>query len=155
MSEDSIIFHFDALMQDRHFFPKTIGYESLSTSDMTLISDDSLRLIITELYEVTFSRVKEWDESNPRWDIGLILNPYWKKHFVLSNEIVSKPQNNMNPSIYRFKLNSVKEIRKDNNLQIDLQHSTQLRGRKIWLAKTGIERINTALQKLREGIEGL
>ncbi len=153
MSEDSIIFHFDALMQDRHFFPKTIGYESLKSSDMTLVSDDSLRLIITELYEITFPRIKEWDESNTRWDIGMLLNPYWKKHFMLSNQIAYRQHNSLGAPLYSFKLMSEEEIRQDIDLQIDLQQSTQLRGRKISLTKSGIDRIKTTLQAIHEGLE--
>jgi hypothetical protein len=80
--EDSIVLYFRLLSGDQHFFPDSSGYETLKSSGMNTISNDSLRLRITEAYEEGFPRVKEWDESNPRWDIGAVFHPYLKKHFV-------------------------------------------------------------------------
>lgn len=155
MSEDSIVFHFNGLSQDRHFFPKTIGYESLKSSDMTIVSNDSLRLMITELYEIIFPRIKEWDESNPRWDIGIILHPYLKKHFLLSDEIVENKLYSSANHIYSFKLNSLSGIRNDNEFQIDLQETFQFRSRKVSLFKLGIDRINRIINNIEEELERL
>ncbi|MGB5480873.1 MAG: DUF6090 family protein [Eudoraea sp.] len=155
MLEDSIYLHFNRLSQDRHFFPKSSGYESLKSSDMNIISNDSLRMIITELYELTFPRIKEWDESNPRWDIGIVLYPYYKKHFILTDEVVENKM--FTPAIltYNFKLKSLEDIRNDNDFQIDLQEVFQLRNRKIWLNRLGIGSIELVLSNIDKELERL
>ncbi|WP_157473433.1 DUF6090 family protein [Eudoraea adriatica] len=145
MLEDSIFLHFSSLSQDRHFFPNSSGYESFKSSDMNIISNDSLRLEITELYELTFPRIKEWDESNPRWDISMALHPYYKKHFILTDQIVGNQLNYSRYPEYKFKIKSISEIRNDNELQIDLQETFQIRRRKIGLNFAGIDRIELVL----------
>jgi hypothetical protein len=153
MPEDSIVLHFYQLSQDRHFFPKTAGYESLKSSDMTIISNDSLKVMITELYEVTFRRIKEWDESNPRWDIGMALYPYLKKHFILTDEILEKELNISGIPLHKLKLKSLEEIRNDNDFRIDLQETFQQRNRKIWLTKIGIDSINRTRRNIIKELE--
>ncbi len=155
MLEDSIFLHFHSLSQDRHFFPNSSGYESLKSSDMNMISNDSLRLQITELYELTFPRIKEWDESNPRWDIGIVLQPYYKKHFILTDEIVIERSTSSRFPTYKSKLKSLDEIRNDNELQIDLQQTFQIRRRKIGLNLTGIDRIELVLSDINNELEKL
>ena len=153
MPEDSIAYHFIRLSQDRHFFPKTTGYESLKSADMTLISNDSLKRNITGLYEMTFPRIKEWDESNPIWDIGTALHPYLKKHFILSDEIAENAWNISGILTYKLKLKSVEKIRKDNDFLIDLQDTFQKRNRKIWLTKIGVDSIKYTRNNILKELE--
>ncbi len=148
MSEDSIFLYFRSLVQDRHFFPNSSGYESFKSSEMNIISNDTLRLMITEIYELTFPRIKEWDESNPRWDISMVLLPYYKKHFILTDQLVENQLNYSRYPEYKFKLKSIEEIRNDNELQIDLQQTFQMRRRKIGLNVNGIERIELVLSDI-------
>jgi hypothetical protein len=155
MIEDSIFMHFNRFSQDRHFFPKSSGYESLKSSDMNIISNDSLRMLISELYELTFPRIKEWDESNPRWDIGIVLYPYYKKHFILTDEIVENKMHTPAILTYNFKLKSLEDIRNDNDFQIDIQEVFQLRNRKIWLNGLGIVKIELVLSNINKELERL
>ena len=122
---------------------------------MNIISDDSLRMIITELYELTFPRIKEWDESNSRWDIGIVLHPYYKKHFILTDEIVQNKLNTSGILTYNFKLKSLEDIRNDNDFQIDLQETYQLRNRKIWINRLGIDKIEWVLSNINKELERL
>jgi hypothetical protein len=112
-------------------------------------------LQITELYELTFPRIKEWDESNPRWDIGIVLQPYYKKHFILTDEIVVERSTSSRFPTYKSKLKSLDEIRNDNELQIDLQQTFQIRRRKIGLNLTGIDRIELVLSDINSELEKL
>ncbi len=153
LPEDSIIIHFSNLSQDRHFFPNSSGYESLKSSDMNLVSNNSLRLMITQLYELNFPRIKEWDESNPRWDIGNMLYPYLKKHFTLTDQEIG---NDFTPAPfprYKLKLRSLDAIKADNDLQIDLHETFQFRSRKIALNKTGIEEVKRVLFEINVELE--
>ena len=155
MPEDSISMHFLRLSQDRHFFPKTTGYESLKSSDMTIISNEALKKNITELYEGIFPRIKEWDESNSRWDIGLALHPYVKKHFILTDETVENKMNISGILTYKLKLKSLDAIRSDNDFRIDLQETFQMRNRKIWLTKMGVDSIQWTHNQIAEELERL
>ncbi|MEN2281318.1 DUF6090 family protein [Algoriphagus sp. SE2] len=155
MLEDSIFLHFSYLSQDRHFFPNSVGYESFKTSEMNIISNDTLRLEIAELYELTFPRIKEWDESNPRWDISMALHPYVNKHFIITDQLVENQISYSRYPEYKLILKSLDEIRNDNGLQIDLQETFQIRRRKINLNLTGIERIESVLSDINNELEKL
>jgi hypothetical protein len=155
LPEDSIIHHFNILNLDQHFFPNSIGYNVLKSSNMNIISNDSLRMMITELYEVGFPRVKEFDESNPRWDIGALLQPYYKKHFYLTDEILENQSSYVGYQRYKLKLRSIEKIRNDDEFQIDLQESFAMRNRKIGLNRFTIRKIEDALIEIENEVNRL
>ena len=153
--EDSIFLYFNLLSGDQHFFPNSSGYETLKSSGMNTISNDSLRLRITKAYEEIFPRVKEWDESNPRWDIGVVFHPYLKKHFFLRDELAENQPSNAEFDYYKFKIKSIEEIRNDHDLRIDLQETFKIRRKKIGLSNITVRELKEILPMINSEIDRL
>ncbi len=151
---DSIIFHYNLLNEDRQAYPKSTGYESLKSAGMDIISNDSLRLEITELYELTFSRLIQFGQSTERWDIRKLLFPYYKRHFELSNESSYTGRNN-SIIYYNYEIISYEKLRNDHEFLIDLQKSFWLRERKIWIGETGVEEIREVLSNIDKELDRL
>ena len=153
--EDSIVHFFNLLSGDQHFFPNSSGYETLKSSGMNTISNDSLRLRITGAYEVGFPRVKEWDESNPRWDIGVVFHPYLKKHFFLTDELAEHQPFKSEFDSYKLKLKSIEKIRNDHDLRIELQESFKIRRKKISLSRITVHKLKEILPMINSEIDRL
>ncbi|MBT8257371.1 MAG: hypothetical protein KJO49_02795 [Bacteroidia bacterium] len=72
-----------------YFFPKTSTYETLKSGKMELIKSDSLKEIITDIYESDFKRIL--DKVETRRNAARLLFPYYQSHFktVFSEKIDS------------------------------------------------------------------
>ena len=63
------MFHFVISSRDLQVYPKTSGYDLLKSKGMDFISSDSLRMKITNLYQLYFSRLIEHGSLNSKNDI--------------------------------------------------------------------------------------
>lgn len=65
-----------------HFTPLRSGYKFLESKGIGVISDNSLRMLITDLYEWDFPYYNIY--ANERFNtVESIIQPYWAKHFYL------------------------------------------------------------------------
>ena len=138
---DTILTHFDNLSRDRQAYPKTNGYEFLQSKGVDIISNDSLRKRITDLYQLTFSRLVEFGQSNERFSIPKRLAPFDRKHFKITNIPANKYKTEGlvdSVTFYQNKLVSYEALRSDKEFLRTLQSSFGLRRRKISLHEWAI-----------------
>lgn len=76
---DSMYKDFFDCVQFTYFFPKTSTYETLKSGNLELIRSDSLREIITDVYETGFNRIV--NKVDTRRNAARLLFPYYQKHF--------------------------------------------------------------------------
>jgi len=76
---DSMYIDFFNIIQFSYFFPKTSTYETFKSGNLELIKSDSLRMLITDVYESGYQRILT--KVNTRRDGAHILFPYYQKHF--------------------------------------------------------------------------
>ena len=62
-----------------YFFPKTSVYQTLRSGDLNILRSDSLKNIITDIYESGFSRLLK--KVDTRRNAPRILFPYYQEHF--------------------------------------------------------------------------
>ena len=153
--QDSMTVHYDILNDDRQSTPLTIGYESMKSIGTDIISNDSLRLKITHLYQIIFPRIIEAGQSTEKYDIRKLLYPYYKKHFTLSNERSDFTGISETLVAYKYKIISYEMLKDDNEFLIDLQKSFVMRDRKIWLATWGVRRIEEVMLDIEEEMDKL
>lgn len=79
ISSDSLMMDFYWLTKDEYIFPNTSAFENLKNTGMSIIRDDSLRNLITLVYNNYFPRITKGDNLHP--DINDFLIPYFKKNF--------------------------------------------------------------------------
>ncbi len=66
-------------VQFTYFFPKTSSYETLKSGHLELIKSDSLKEIITDVYESGFKRIV--NKVDTRRNAGRLLFPYYQRNF--------------------------------------------------------------------------
>ncbi len=79
---DSLIMDFYWMTQDEYIFPNTSGYENLKSFGLNLIKNDSLRNLITLVYNNDFPRITVGNNFNP--NINQFLLPYYSENFALN-----------------------------------------------------------------------
>lgn len=151
--QDSMLLHYERLNNDRQTRPTTLGYASLKSMGMDMISNDSLRLEITGIYEGIFPRIIEAGSSTEKFDIQKLLNPYYKKHFVLSDEPSDWKGLSRSLVAYKYKIKEYEKLRADNEFLIDLQRSFEIRDRKIWLGERAFRKIERVMLQIDKELE--
>ena len=125
---------------------------------MDIISNDSLRKKITDLYQLSYSRLVEFGQSNERFSIPKRLAPFDKKHFKITNIPVNKYKTEgLIDSVvfYQNELVSYEELRADKDFLRTLQSSFGLRRRKISLHEWAIEDSQEVLSMIEKELEQL
>ena len=73
---------FGHTLHDLQFFPKTSGFENLNSLGLDLITNDSIRIAITNLYQLDFLRLIEMGRKhNIDNNIARMMRPYILKHW--------------------------------------------------------------------------
>ncbi|MDX1702252.1 MAG: DUF6090 family protein, partial [Melioribacteraceae bacterium] len=73
-TSDSLYYDFHKLITFNNFFPKSSAYETVKSIGLDAISNDSLRIMITNIYELSFSRILKKEDT--RRNANKILYPY-------------------------------------------------------------------------------
>jgi hypothetical protein len=76
---DSMYQDFYKSIQFSFFFPKTSTYETFKSGNLEIIKSDSLRMLITDVYESGYQRILT--KVNTRRNAARILFPYHQKNF--------------------------------------------------------------------------
>ncbi|MCA0133812.1 DUF6090 family protein [Winogradskyella alexanderae] len=76
---DSMYVDFYDMTTFNYFFPKTSNYETLKSGGLNNIQSDSIRLLITEIYEAGYNRILF--KQTTRRNGATLLFPYYQKHF--------------------------------------------------------------------------
>ncbi len=97
--QDSIQFNYMYLTVGNSSVMNTSGYESLKSKGLEIIKNDSVRVKIIELYEVTYEKIGKLEEENPTLQIfnnfylpiNRVLSPYM--NFVMENKQIEFSEN--------------------------------------------------------------
>ncbi len=93
INADSLMMDFYWMSKEEYIFPNSSAFENLKSLGMNIIQNDSLRDLITLVYNNYFPRISKGDNLNP--DISKYLNPFIRENFRV----------NRNPTIrYTLKL---------------------------------------------------
>jgi len=79
VANDSMYEDFYDMTTFNYFFPKTSNYETLKSGGLNNIRSDSIRLLITEIYEAGYNRILF--KQTTRRNGATLLFPYYQKHF--------------------------------------------------------------------------
>lgn len=155
---DSAGYLFSNIIGDLQLYPKTSGYNLLESKGMDIISNDSLRMDITNIYELGIKRIVEAGKLNPYYDIGKDLLPYETKHFIQTNETYTAVlPSGIKDSIrlYRYEPKSMDDLLNDSSFLIELQNSIQKRLDKIQKHETAISKIEQLINDISKELEKL
>jgi len=148
---DTILYHFERMAKDRQVYPKNSGYSLLEAKGMDQISNDSIRIMINDFYQLLLVRLLEFGQNNERNSIPALLAPYQKQYLQLTAEVDDEDfyRGLDSPIVeYKVRLDRYEDLRHDNNFLLDLQSSFQLRKRKIGRHQAAIAAIDVLLTHL-------
>lgn len=81
---DSLLMDFYWMTKDEYIFPNTSAFDNLKNSGMGIIKNDSLRDLITLVYNNYFPRISKGNNLHP--DISDYTTPYFKKNFRINRD---------------------------------------------------------------------
>lgn len=82
INSDSLVMDFYWATKEEYIFANTSAFENLKSTGMSIVKNDSLRDLITLVYNNYFPRISKGNNIHP--DITNYLNPYFKKNFKVN-----------------------------------------------------------------------
>lgn len=149
---DTIYNLFSQTGDDFKIIPKTSAFENLKNIGLNILSNDSLRISITNLFQLDLKRLDdELELNNPGLSITNILFPYQKKYLFADLSETTKYgfTHSDTITVYKMKIRDYNKFLKDNDLIKTLQLTLYNRSLKVDLE---IETVN-AIDKVIKGIE--
>lgn len=130
-ANDSLSFYLSRSSRDFQLFPKTGAFESLKSRGLEILSNDSLRLNITDLYQLGIDNlISLGREASQTRNINKIMEPYLNKHLTISTQIkemVNVPETSDSIAYYRYDLLSYENLKNDKDLLGTLEKVIQIR----------------------------
>lgn len=160
---DSLIMDFYWMTQDEYIFPNTSGYENLKSFGLNLIKNDSLRDLITLIYNNDFPRITVGNNFNP--NINQFLLPYYSENFALNKNSELKYVFKLNDSTsitYPLKISNdlylkigykplnVEALKKDETFLILANKTIEMRIHKLRYYSISITRVKDILKKIKK-----
>lgn len=160
---DSLIMDFYWMTQDEYIFPNTSGYENLKSFGLNLVKNDSLRNLITLVYNNDFPRITIGNNFNP--NINQFLLPYYKENFALNKNSELKYELTLNDSttiIYPMKISNdlnlkigykplnVEALKKDEEFLILANRTIEMRMHKLRYYSVSLNRVKDILKMIKK-----
>lgn len=156
---DSIRVLMYAVNNDLQVYPKTSGFDALNSIGLNLLSNDSLRIEITNLYQLYLQRTVNagWRET-PSENIKQLMGPYLRRYIAIdinSNKkrIVKYASDSI--AVYITRIKDYNNLLADNEFQKQLYLSILLRVRKIDRHFRVIHRIEQAIISIKKELKQL
>ncbi len=80
---DSLVQSLGIINADFQVYPKTAAFDNLKSIGLNIISNDTLRSKIADLYQLRYQRIIDRGDNNPKYDITIRIEPYLYKHLVI------------------------------------------------------------------------
>jgi hypothetical protein len=159
---DSLVMDFHWMTQDEYIFPNTSGYENLKSFGLNLIKNDSLRNLITLVYNNDFPRITVGNNFNP--NINQFLLPYYQENFALNKNSALKYELKLNDSTaitYPRKISNdlylkigykplnVDALKKDEAFLILANKTIEMRMHKLNYYSISIKRVKDILKMIK------
>jgi len=156
---DTIYNRFARASDDFQIIPQTSAFESLKNIGLDILSDDSLRIRITNLFELDYKRFDHLGDENSEFNISGVLFPYQDKYLFADYYKTAKYGFKYSDSItvQKLKIEDYDKFLTDNQLlkalQVTLYHRSNIVDLETeTMIKTGetIKSIEEELEKLKK-----
>ncbi|MFH4967287.1 DUF6090 family protein [Gaetbulibacter sp. M240] len=96
---DSMYRDFFLSYQFTHFFPKTSTYETFKNGNLELIQSDSLKILITDIYEAGYKRIL-LKTNTPK---NTAMHLFYQDNFRITSDVKSRANDNLAEIKYSYK----------------------------------------------------
>jgi len=143
---------------DFQIIPQTSAFESLKNIGLDILSNDSLRIRITDLYQINLKRSNdELGDKNSELSIQNMLIPYQEKYFFADYNQTAKYGFKYSDSItvQKLKIKDYDKFLTDNKLLRALQVTLWNRSRKVDLETETKMKIDKTIKRIEEELNKL
>ena len=153
---DSIYNAFRIAGIDYEIVPKTSGFENLKTIGLNTLSNDSLRIAISNIFQLSFTRLQnDFQSKNQEFDISKTMFPYQKSYFKVD---FSKPQKIPRKytdtlNTFPLKIREYQEFLNDDELFKVIQLSMYTRSNLVERQMTVVEEIDKVVERIEQEFE--
>ena len=149
---------FGSAMSDLQFYPKTSGFENLSSVGLDIISNDSIRIAITSLYQLRFQRLIELGvRQNDVDNIEKNLAEYYEQYTALDDSWewpVPAGLGKDSLILPGLQFTRYEQLLHDDAYQSKLHQAIRIRSGRIWVHQSIIDDIDQVTEMIkRELIE--
>ena len=148
---DSIFRGFADASKEFEIVPKTSGFENLKTIGLNTISSDSLRISITNIFQLRFTRLQnDMRSEGTEFDLQTMMFPYQNKYFEVD---FSKPRTYARKysdtlKMFNLKIKDFDLFLKDNELFKILQLTTFTRSNLVEAEMEVVEEIDEVVERI-------
>lgn len=148
---DSIYGGFADASQEFEIVPKTSGFENLKTIGLNTISNDSLRIAISNIFQLRFTRLQnDMRSKGTEFNIQSMLFPYQDKYFEVdfskTRKIPRKYSDTLN--IFSLKIRDYDTFLKDTEVFKILQLTTFIRSTIVEDEMEVVEKIDQVVKSI-------
>ena len=151
---DSIYGMFSIAGSDYQIIPKTSSFENLKSIGLNTIKNDSIRIAITNIFQLSFTRFLHYgmESENSEFNIQKSLFPYQKKYFEVDFSRKRKIERKYSDTIdmYKLTIRNYDDFLKNKELFKVLQLSLYTRINKIDKEMKIVEEINTLVSMINK-----
>tara|TARA_R110001632_G_scaffold43376_1_gene109880 strand:+ start:40275 stop:41072 length:798 start_codon:yes stop_codon:yes gene_type:complete len=156
-NNDSIIGLFVSVANITQFTPRTSGYQNLQSLGLNIISNDTLRKQITNVFERDFEYSKlEGREFDKTENATIELNPFFNKHFIIEvNDDIEYNFKDFTHKTPNVKFRDYEALLKEKTLVLVIQKTIYDRLSKMKIYYQTIARIDTISSMIEEELKRL
>ena len=139
------------------FTPRTTGYQNLNSVGFSIISNDSLRKQISNVFERNFDNAKlRGREFNKTENATEDLNPYLIKHFKVDfDSEYDSNNNNYQYTTHKIKIRDYQELLNEKHLVLIIQKSIYDRASKLITYISTLKKINQVSGMIEQELKRL
>jgi hypothetical protein len=144
---DSMVFHFSAITYNMIFYRNDGPYEVLKSKGFDLISDDSLRYMLSDLYSVEYRIIDNIEEQAPQFLSYPHIFDYMKENFRKSEQenFDSDWLVSIEPLDYEW-------IKKDPQFRLLIEHTAFWKGKTILMYERTRRKIEAVQERIQSEI---
>ena len=153
---------FELLARDNQFYPKTSAFENLKSIGLDLLSNDSLRLRITSLFELDYARLVNLGHyQENKSDVRGLMEPFISKYCRVTDQVVGGiPENTISEGqpfvpYYALEVKDPEKALADDELAIAVDLAIHIRATKIYAHQKYAESTGSVIEHLEKEIERL
>ena len=153
---DTIYISFTASGAEFKVIPKTSGFENLKNIGLNILSNDSLRISITNLYQLNLKRLEDnFGTENTSFNIQEQLFPYQNKYLFADYSEPKKQGFKYSDTItfYNLKIKDYNNFLTDNHLLKTLQLTLFARSLIVNEEAKSVEEINKVIKRIDDELK--
>lgn len=155
-NSDSIYRAFASAGNLNKIVPKTSGFENLKTNGLNTISNDSLRIAITNIFQLRFTHLQsDFQSENSLFEIEHMIFPYQKKYFTMDlsepYKFARKYSDTLN--FFKLKIRDYEVFLRDIELFTDLQVSMFTRSNIVESEMEIVEEIDSIILRIDDELK--